>query len=182
MIIFDIFSLAVLTDILSLITGGFFFFQLTILIISVCVLILFILNLVYPNFEKVIEEAVSREKQRKSYLSNVDRDKLKKRLDDLLRKREVFRDEHLSLKKLASMTEVSTHQLSEFINTQYGMNYSVFINEFRVKKAQELLHDKPEYTILAIAYEVGFNSKSAFNDAFHKITGKTPSQFRDHQL
>ncbi|MFC2137594.1 helix-turn-helix domain-containing protein [Bacteroidota bacterium] len=41
---------------------------------------------------------------------------------------------------------------------------------------------KPEYTFLAIAYEVGFNSKSAFNAAFRKITNLTPTQFKNNCL
>ena len=182
MIIFNVFLLAGITDILTLITENYLFMQLSILLVSINVIILFILNLVYPNFEKVIGDIVEKEIKRRSYLSNIDRDKLKNKLDEFLYTREIYKDEKLSLEKLASYAGVSTHQLSEFINTHYNKNYSLFINEFRVNKAQKLLLEKPEFTVLAVAYEVGFKSKSSFNDAFLKITGITPSQFiKNHQ-
>ncbi len=178
MIIFSVFLLAGITDILTLITENYLFMQLSILMVSINVIILFILNLVYPNFEKVIGDIVEKESLRRSYLSNIDRDNLKGKLNEFLYTREIYKDEQLSLEKLASYVGVSTHQLSEFINTHYHKNYSLFINEFRVNKAQKLLLEKSEFTILAVAYEVGFKSKSSFNEAFLKITGNTPSQFK----
>jgi AraC-like DNA-binding protein len=140
------------------------------------------MNLIYPNFEKTINDVVTKEKKRRSCLSNIDSENLKKVINDLLHIKEIFTDENLSLKKLAALANVSTHQLSEFINTNYHKNYSVLINELRIKKAQKLLLEKPEYTILAIAYEVGFKSKSSFNEAFLKISGITPSQFKKNNL
>ena len=178
MIIFSVFVLAGIADILVLITDNYLFMQLSILLVSVIVIILFILNLMYPNFEWVIGDIVAREHHRRSYLSHIDRDKLKGKLNELLDTREIYKDEQLNLEKLATYANVSTHQLSEFINTHYNKNYSHFINEFRVSKAQELLLEKPEFTVLAVAYEVGFKSKSSFNEAFLKITGITPSQFK----
>lgn len=182
MLIFDVFILAAISDILSIVTGIFFFLQASILLISVCVILLFILTLIYPNFEKAISDVVTKEKERRSCLSNIDSENLKQVLKNLLHSGEIITDENLSLKKLAALANVSTHQLSEFINTYYNKNYSIFINEFRIKKAQKLLLEKPEFTILAIAYDVGFKSKSSFNEAFLKISGITPSQFiKNHQ-
>ncbi len=182
MVIFDFFLLAAITDIVTLVTGNYLFMQLSILLVSVSVIVLFILNLVYPNFEKVIGDIVEKENQKRSYLSNIDRDKLKNTLHELIYTKEIYKDEQLNLEKLASHVNVSIHQLSEFINTHYHKNYSLFINEFRISKAQKLLLEKPCFTILAVANEVGFKSKSSFNEAFLKITGITPSQFRkDHQ-
>jgi AraC-like DNA-binding protein len=158
------------------------YLQLSVLLVSTLVVLLFFLNLIYPNFERAIGDVVIKEKQRRSYLSNIDSDKLKITLNELLNTKEVYNDEHLSLKKLASFANVSTHQLSEFINQHYNKNYSLLINEFRIGKAQKLIIEKPDFTILAIAYDVGFKSKSSFNEAFLKITGITPSQFKkDHQ-
>ena len=182
MLIFIILMLAGPTDVLTMLTGNYLFMQISILLVSVTVIILFILTLVYPNFEKVISTIVEKEHEKKSYLSNIDRHQLKNKLATLLNTDEIYKDEKLSLEKMAVKAGVSPHQLSEFINTQYEKNYPLFINEFRIEKAQTLLIEKPEFTILAIAYEVGFKSKSSFNDAFLKITGTTPSQFKkNHQ-
>jgi AraC-like DNA-binding protein len=125
-----------------------------------------------------VNEIVEKEKQKRSYLSNIDKEKLRNKIDELMKTEEIFIDDNLTMDKLASLSEVSYHQLSEFINSYYGKNFITFINEFRIKKAKKLLNEKPEYTILAIAYEAGFNSKSAFNAAFLKITGFTPSEYK----
>jgi AraC-like DNA-binding protein len=121
---------------------------------------------------------VEKEKERRSYLTNIDKEKLNKNIDKLISLEEIYTDEHLTLKKLAARANVSIHQLSEFINEYYQKNYTTFINEYRIKKAKKLLTENNNYTILAIAYEVGFHSKSAFNNAFRKITGLTPSEYK----
>ncbi len=177
-IIFDIFMAASITDTLALFTGHYIFLQLSVLLVSVCVVILFLLNLIYPSFNKIIGDVVTNEKKRRSYLSNIDTERLKDKIFELIQTKEVFTDEHLTLEKLASQATVSSHQLSEFINEYNNKNFTTFINEFRVEKAKELLIKNSGYTVLAVAYDVGFNSKSVFNKAFRDVTGLTPSQFR----
>lgn len=64
------------------------------------------------------------------------------------------------------------------INAGYQLNFSQFVNQYRVEKAKELLlNNHQNYTVLAIAYESGFNSKTAFNTTFKKICGLTPTEF-----
>jgi AraC-like DNA-binding protein len=179
MLVFSIICICGITDIITLLTGRLIFLQLTILFMCTNIISLFLLNLIYPNFENKINEIVIKQKERISYLSNVDQDHLERKLNEILFVKELFIDEDLSLKKLAAMTNVSTHQLSEFINVNYNKNYSHFINEFRIEKAKKLLIEKPEYTVLAIGFEVGFKSKSSFNDAFLKIANTTPSEYRN---
>ena len=72
------------------------------------------------------------------------------------------------------------YQLSQVINTSLGQNFYNLINSYRVEEAKQQLSasDKQNQTILAIAYDVGFNSKSVFNKAFKKFTGTTPSKYR----
>jgi len=89
-----------------------------------------------------------------------------------------FLHSNLSLGLFAKRIHISTHQLSEFINIKYNTNFSGFINRFRIIEAQKILKNNPEYNILRIAYDVGFESKSTFNETFLKMTGMTPSQFR----
>ncbi|MDO8896190.1 MAG: helix-turn-helix domain-containing protein, partial [Bacteroidales bacterium] len=62
----------------------------------------------------------------------------------------------------------------------YNQNFYGYINKFRVEKSKKLLTDKEldKYSIIGIAFESGFNSKTAFNTAFKKITGQTPSEFK----
>ena len=178
LLMFVIVILCGISDVMVLITGQLIFLQLAILFMCTSVIVLFLINLIYPQFENKINEIVIKERERISYLSNVDRKYLEQKLNELLFEQEIFMDENLSLRKLAALSNVSTHQLSEFINVNYNKNYSLFINELRIVKAKKLLLDKPKYTILAIGYEAGFKSKSSFNDAFLKIANTTPSEYR----
>ncbi len=85
----------------------------------------------------------------------------------------------LKLQGLAASLSIPANHLSQTLNQEFGLNFSDFINQYRVKEVQEKLLD-PAYdhlTQLAIAYECGFNSKASFNRAFKKMTRMTPSQF-----
>ncbi|MCK5455567.1 MAG: AraC family transcriptional regulator, partial [Melioribacteraceae bacterium] len=69
----------------------------------------------------------------------------------------------------------------EVINTKTGMNFFDFINRYRIEEVKKEII-KPEndnLTLLAVAMDVGFNSKSSFNTLFKKYVGLTPSKYRD---
>jgi AraC-like DNA-binding protein len=85
-----------------------------------------------------------------------------------------------SLENLSDETEISMNKLSQLINKKTGYNFSDYINQFRVEKAKKYLTSKKysEYTIVAIGLECGFNSKSAFYNAFKKFTNKTPTEYK----
>ncbi|HEY0320009.1 MAG TPA: helix-turn-helix domain-containing protein [Pyrinomonadaceae bacterium] len=91
-----------------------------------------------------------------------------------------FVDGELTLQKLAKKLSISPQHLSQIINERLNQNFVDFINTYRVEEAKKRLvaPAKKHYTILAIAEEVGFNSKSSFNLVFKKHTSMTPSEFR----
>lgn len=66
------------------------------------------------------------------------------------------------------------------INLEYGTNFSDFLNRHRVDALKKLLHDVESHdkTVLELAISCGFNSKSALNRAFKKVTGMTPTEFK----
>jgi AraC-like DNA-binding protein len=102
------------------------------------------------------------------------------KLQHAMKEEKLFKDSQLSLPKAAKLLGVSTHLLSASINKKSGQNFSDFINSYRVEEARWML-SCPEYShqkIAAIAFETGFNSLSAFNAAFKKITSTTPSEYR----
>ncbi|HEX7847898.1 MAG TPA: helix-turn-helix domain-containing protein [Chitinophagaceae bacterium] len=105
---------------------------------------------------------------------------LKTRLLALMEEQKPYLDSNLNLVKLAEQMAVSTHQLSYVINTGFSENFFQFINKYRVEKAKELLLNsaKDNYTILGIAFESGFNSKTSFNTTFKKFTDLTPSEYK----
>ena len=100
-------------------------------------------------------------------------------LIELMHSEKLFLDSKLSIKTVAEKLEISVNHLSQVINQHSGKNFFKFINEYRVEEAKKLLLDQSnkKYTILAIAYDCGFNSKSSFNTIFKQYTGKTPSGF-----
>ncbi|MEQ9363692.1 MAG: helix-turn-helix domain-containing protein [Leptospirales bacterium] len=124
------------------------------------------------------EEDFARRKYERSTLIRVDTDRLRERLDRLMRVERVYCDEDLSLDRLATLCEINRHELSEFLNHRLGANFNRYVNDFRVREAQERLQEEPGRTILDIAYSCGFNSKTRFNTEFKRVTRLTPRQFR----
>ncbi len=108
-------------------------------------------------------------------------EQLLKKLIDFMSNHKPYYDPELTLTALALKLEISRNQLSELINTGTGGNFYDFVNKYRVDEVKQLMeHPKyKDYTILAIAFEAGFPSKSTFNSIFKKFTGFTPSEYRN---
>jgi AraC-like DNA-binding protein len=86
----------------------------------------------------------------------------------------------LKISELADSLSVPYYHLSQLINDEFSINFYDFVNKYRVEEAKKLLiEDTRNYKILAIAYEVGFNSKATFNRVFKKATDLTPSEFKE---
>ncbi|OSQ30588.1 helix-turn-helix domain-containing protein [Thalassospira sp. MCCC 1A03138] len=105
-----------------------------------------------------------------------------KRLDAIRTRSDLLFDPLISLPKLANAVGATSNQLSYVLNQHLGKSFFDFINEVRTGEASRLLVNEPDRTILDIATSVGFNSKSTFNLAFKKITGKTPSVYRSETM
>jgi AraC-like DNA-binding protein len=86
----------------------------------------------------------------------------------------------LSLPQLAEILDIPSHHLSRVINDQFGVNFFNFINRYRIEEIKAKIDDLKfqNLSILGIAYDSGFNSKSAFNRVFKKMEGMTPSEYR----
>jgi AraC-like DNA-binding protein len=93
-----------------------------------------------------------------------------------------YREEGLSLQQLAQMLGVEPRRLSYHIHTRYSLSFRQYINEWRLRAVCKDLGEKPEHSILDIAFENGFGSKSNFNTLFLLKYGKTPREFRKEHL
>lgn len=102
------------------------------------------------------------------------------KLADYMKSTKSYLNPDLSLPQLAAELNISSHYLSQVINEQLNLNFFDFVNGYRVEAFKEKIKD-PEfmnYSLLGIAFECGFNSKSAFNRIFKQATGLTPSQYK----
>ncbi len=96
---------------------------------------------------------------------------------------EIWKDNELSIAKLAQYTEIPKHYITQILSENLNKNFYSFVNEYRVEYAKKLIKspDYKAWSFVAIAFECGFNSKTAFNNFFKKYTGMTPSEFKKNE-
>jgi AraC-like DNA-binding protein len=122
-------------------------------------------------------------KYRKSGLDPARAAEIEQTLLATMQEQQPQEDPDLTLQQLADRLGVSPHNLSEVINARLGASFHDFVNGYRVEEAKRRLLDPKlaHQTVLAVALESGFRSKSTFNKIFKRFTGVTPSQYRrDH--
>ena len=130
-------------------------------------------------FNAPTEPDAAKPKYAKSALSESQAATFADRLQKLMDNEELFLDSDLSLAALASRLSISTNHLSQVLNQNLGETFYDYVNRQRIAYASELLlAENGNYVVEEIAFKSGFNSKSAFNTAFRKHTGTTPSNFR----
>jgi AraC-like DNA-binding protein len=85
----------------------------------------------------------------------------------------------LDLNRLAELLETNPKQVSYTINRSFSKNFYEYVNSYRIEAFKQSVTEpeNKKLTLLGLAFECGFNSKSTFNDVFKKATGKTPSQY-----
>lgn len=108
---------------------------------------------------------------------------LKSELSVLMEKEKPYLREDLTLNHLSQILSTSDKKLSTVLNQQMNISFYDYINGFRVETVKEKLKgtDSDNYTLLAIAYDCGFKSKTSFNRIFKKYTGVSPSEYKKHQ-
>jgi AraC-like DNA-binding protein len=147
-----------------------------VLISASFVLVLYLL-LRFPDIASKTEEAVA-STYAVSTLSRVDSDNVVAEIKRLFEQEKIYEDESLSLNKLAELTKLTPHQVSELINTHFEMGFSGLVRRYRVEAAKKMLIDEPRASVLSVGLSVGFTSQSNFYVAFKEFAGVVPGQFR----
>jgi AraC-like DNA-binding protein len=106
---------------------------------------------------------------------------LKIQLLQLMETKKPHLDPELNLPSLAPKMGLSVHEMSVLVNEGFGENFAQFVNRHRIEESKRLLFSEKHthLSMVGIAFEAGFNSKTAFNTAFKKMTGVSPTDFKN---
>jgi len=119
------------------------------------------------------------DESRRQLLSDTEMDRLRSRLLTVMSDERPYLDPSLTLTDLTRAVGVNSTVLSHLINKGFEKNFNDFINEYRINEVKSRLRATDDETMLAIAFESGFNSKATFNRAFKKFTGRTPKEYQE---
>jgi len=111
-------------------------------------------------------------------LPDADAIRIGTKLERALENEGLFRNPDLTLRQLSDAVGATEHRVSEVLNQHLETSFYDFVNGRRITEAKLMLQRDRERTVLDIALEVGFNSKSTFYTAFKKVTGQSPAAFR----
>ncbi|MDQ6471303.1 helix-turn-helix domain-containing protein [Flavobacterium sp. LHD-80] len=118
-------------------------------------------------------------KYEKSSLSNSELHSLHQKMTQIMTDEKLYKNPDLTLAELSQKLNIHSNILSQVINSAEGKNFYDYINSQRVEEFKKLilLPENQKFTLLSIAFECGFNSKTAFNRNFKKATGLSPSEY-----
>lgn len=142
------------------------------------VMIIYYISMGKVNYFSALRSHEEKRRYEKSRIKNLDVSSILPRITYLMEKEKVFCDEEMSLNRFAGHLGIEPYQLSQMINERFNMNFSSYINGYRIEEAKRILVEEKERTIFSIAYAVGFNSPAPFYEWFHKLTGLSPSKYR----
>ncbi len=130
------------------------------------------------------EETQPQSKYQRSGLKEENADKYLKQIIAYMENEQAYLNGDLTIQDISDKLNIPRHHITQVLNEQIGKNFYHFVNEYRIEEVKKrLLSDEyKRLTLLAIAYDCGFNSKSAFNMVFKQSTGLTPTAWKKQQL
>jgi AraC-like DNA-binding protein len=137
-----------------------------------------------PVPEAVPEPEPAAPRYERSGLTDRQAQRLERALMAIMDSERPWQDSELTLADLATRLSTTPHKLSEVLNAQVGQTFYDFVNGYRVREVQRriLAGEAERLTILSLALDAGFASKSTFNLVFKKHTGQTPSDFQSNPI
>jgi len=143
-------------------------------------ILIFYKALQHPEIFAGLPESEHFRKYAQSRLTKNEKREYLQKLEQYFLNKKPFLNPELTINDVAHALGIPAKYLSQVINETLQKNFYDFINSYRIEEAKKKLKngDDPKMTVLEVLYDSGFNSKSAFNTAFKKHTGYTPTQFR----
>ncbi|MBN1533126.1 MAG: helix-turn-helix transcriptional regulator [Spirochaetes bacterium] len=131
----------------------------------------------------VREERQPEKRYEKSGLKEEDADGYLAALEDYMNRKKPYLQGDLTIAEVSKQLEIPKHYITQIINERLHKNFYTYVNEYRVGEAIRRMSQGKyrEHTILRIAYDSGFNSKSAFNTVFKRHTALSPTEYRKTQ-
>ncbi|TNE48610.1 MAG: helix-turn-helix domain-containing protein [Bacteroidetes bacterium] len=140
-----------------------------------------------PRFQQYMKQVLGEKttfdlpesKYKKALFTKKELEQYKKALTTLMATQKPYLNPDLSLRDLALLLDMPANQLSQLLNEGFEKNFAEYINTYRLEAFKKMVADpgSRHLTLLAMAYECGFNSKTVFNTFFKKQTGKTPRAY-----
>ncbi len=123
-------------------------------------------------------------KYKSNKLEEADKLEYLQRLNSHMENHKPFLNPDITLESLANGISVNPRILSQIINETFKKNFKSYILEYRIKESMKILADSKhsKLTVLEILYQVGFNSKSSFNNQFKLFTNLTPIEYRSKAI
>ncbi len=120
-----------------------------------------------------ISKNSEKKKYEKSGLKEEDAEIFFQRIEDYMEEEKPYLDSDLTIVDLSEKLNIPKHYVTEIINKKNNTNFYMFVNYYRIEEAKKKLRDEEykEHSIIRIAYDCGFNSKSTFNNVFKKKLG-----------
>ena len=111
-------------------------------------------------------------------------DEMKERILDIIVMQKKYKDKDYSAKKLADDLGTNTRYISAVVNVRFHMNYTSFVNKFRIEEAMAILVDRryQDLNMEEVSDMVGFSNRQSFYASFYKLMGMTPRDYRLQHL
>lgn len=161
---------------LSYLVGYFWFYLVGTLTFSLVFYGLFFFFMFKKNRETIFKDIPKKYEAKK--IDKNEAELLIAHLYEAMNKKQFHKNTNIKLNDIAKYLTISPHKLSQLLNDNLGKSFASFINECRIEDAKKLIKEKNQFTLEAIGFEAGFSSKSTFYATFKKITGKTPSEYK----